>query len=177
MSIENITITPEVSMDRKILYLVRIDKEEMAFVESEREAQLVVDSIAAAESKRLESKWVKVFRQDLEDGQKVVLSTQSLGYAINGSINKACTIDYIPVGHAVLVKGRLALTASMISTPSESSAPIPVPIPAVLERLAKRKSDSEETEEKPSEEEEAKEKPEEEDESESEDSTEECDDE
>ncbi len=137
-----ITITPEVTVDDKILYLIRMDKEEMIFVNTEHEAQLVIDSIAAAESKRLKDKWTKVFRQDLEIEQKIVLSTQALGVMMNGAITKVCTIDYIPVGHAILTKGRLALTASMISTEEL----VLIPLPAVLERLCK--SETEDVKEK-----------------------------
>lgn len=123
---KGIKITSEVRMDDRILYLVRVDKEEMAFVDTEREAQLVVDSIAAAESKRLENDWVQVFRQDLDGGRKVIISTQALGIILNGSITKVCTIDFIPVGRVVLTKGRLTLTDSMINVGNSIISPSPV---------------------------------------------------
>ena len=106
MTTKTIKITPEVRMDAKILFLIRMDGEEMAFADSSKDALLIVDSLAAAEQKRLEGDWTKVFRQDLNDGQKVIISTQALGYSYNGGINKAVTIDFISVGHAFLIKGR-----------------------------------------------------------------------
>jgi len=141
-------ITPEVRMDSKVLFLIRMDGEEMAFSDSSKEALLIVDSIAAAEQKRLEDEWTKVFRQDLNEGQKVIISTQSLGYVANGGIYKAVAIDFIPVGHSYLVKGRHELpqeeTEEDSSKDSESSA---VPVPDVLQLLAKENvEDSEEPE-------------------------------
>ena len=102
----DIKVTPEVRLDSTVLYLIRVNGEEMAFAESADEANLIVDSTAAFEQRRLENDWTTVFRQDLDEGRKVVISTQSLGYAMNGSIYKVSTIDYVSVSHAYLVRGR-----------------------------------------------------------------------
>ena len=140
MSTKTIKITPEVRMDDKVLYLIRVDGEEMAFTNSSKEALLIVDSLAAAEQKRLGNEWTKVFRQDLNEGQKVVISTQSLGYAINGGIYKAVTIDFIPVGHSYLVKGRHELPQENDTLESGS-----VPVPDILQLLAKEHAEEEES--------------------------------
>ena len=148
MTTKTIKITPEVRMDSKVLFLIRMDGEEMAFADSSKEALLIVDSIAAAEQKRLEDEWTKVFREDLNEGHKVVISTQTLGYAVNGGIYKAVTIDLIPVGHAFLVKGRHELPLDREEEPVPE-API-VPVPDVLQLLAKENVEEDsETEEEP----------------------------
>ena len=141
MSTKTMKITPEVRMDSKYQYLIRIDGEEMAFADSSKEALLIVDSVAAAEQKRLETEWTKVFRQDLDDGRKVVISTQALGYVANGSITKAVTIDFVTVGHAFLVKGRHELNQD-----DEESVPEPpsVPVPDILQMLAKENAEEDE---------------------------------
>jgi hypothetical protein len=138
MSNKTIKITPEVRMDSKILFLIRVDGEEMAFSDSSREALLIVDSTAAAEQKRLECEWVKVFREDLNGGQKVVISTQTLGYITNGGINNAATIDFIPVGHAYLIKGRHELHQIEEEEVEDSQS---ILIPDALQLLAKENAD------------------------------------
>ena len=132
---ENIELTPEVTMESKTLYLVRVDGEELAFVDSEDEAKLVVDSVAASEQKRLENDWTKVFRQDLDEGCSVAILTQSLGFFVNGGIVRAVYIDYTSVGHAILTKGRHELPKEGdVSTPVTTS----IPVSSVLEKIAKR---------------------------------------
>lgn len=122
MQTDNILITPEVASDSKILYLIRIDGEETAFVDTEEEAILVVDSLAADEQKKLESDNVKVYREDLNKGKKVVLSTQEMGLFFNGSIQVAQVIDFVAVCHAILIKNRLDVS---------SKIPTPPPAPPV----------------------------------------------
>ena len=103
---EEVKLTPEVSVSDKALYLIRIDGEELAFVNSVEEAKLVIDSIAAAEVKRLDDEWVKVFRRDQTDGKKVTLATQALGRVVNGAVRTAMRIDCIVVPCAKLLRGR-----------------------------------------------------------------------
>lgn len=100
-------ITSEVELDDKILFLVRIDGKEACFVDDESQAKLAVDSFAAFEQRRLSTSDFKVFRRDLENGRISTISTQSIGYIMNGPITKFVTIDYIPVGHALIINGRL----------------------------------------------------------------------
>ena len=114
-----VKITPEVNMDSRILYLIRINKEEMAFVNSEEEAKLVVDSIAAEEIRRLENDTTEVYRKDSKDGRNVRISKKDLGALYNSSVYFVMEIDYLPVGHAILTKGRHEL-------------PSPTPLPPTL---------------------------------------------
>lgn len=127
-----VKITPEVRSTDNIQYLIRIDGTELAFVETERDAILVVDSLAAEEARRLTDDWTKVYREDLNGGRKVILSTQALGRVMNGSIVPKEEIDCIAVGHVVLVRGRheRAEEADLNETPS-------VPLPELLEKIAK----------------------------------------
>jgi hypothetical protein len=101
-----IKLTPEVHMNSKVLYLVRVDKEEVCFCKTEKEAVLVIDSLAAAVQKELTDEYTKVYREDIRDGEKVILSTQTLGFLINGGIHQAKVFDYVPVSQALYVKGR-----------------------------------------------------------------------
>lgn len=141
MNTEYTKVTPEVQVGGQYLYLVRVDKEEMAFVESKEEAILVVDSLAASEQNRLKDDWTEVFRQDTKEGREVVISTKALGYLVNGSLTKAVTIDCIPVCRASLIKNRHVISEAGSSDSQES-----VPIPEVLERMAKEAEISVETE-------------------------------
>lgn len=127
-----VKITPEVRSTDNIQYLIRIDGTELAFVETERDAILVVDSLAAEEARRLTDDWTKVYREDLNGGRKVILSTQALGRVMNGSIVPKEEIDCIAVGHVVLVRGRheRAEETDLNETPS-------VPLPELLEKIAK----------------------------------------
>lgn len=136
-----VKITPEVRSDDRIMFLIRVNKEELAFVDTEREAILVIDSLAASETVRMTDDWTKVYREDLRGGREVVLSTQSLGRVINGSIVHAETIDCIPVGHVFLVRGRHERVeeSDLNETPS-------VPLPEFLEKMAKIKGESEKVE-------------------------------
>ena len=127
-----IKITPEVRSDDCIQYLIRVDGEELAFVENEKDAILVVDSLAAEETRRLTGEWTKVYREDLQGGRKVVLSTQYLGRIVNGSITPFETIDMIPVGHVVLIRGRHERS----DEEDLNTSPI-VPLPEFLEKLGK----------------------------------------
>ena len=115
-----VKITPEVDMDSRILYLIRINKEEVAFVNSEQEAKLVIDSVAAETVRKLEDKDTEIYRKDSNDGENVVISQKDLGTLYNSSIYPVMEIDFLPVGHAVLTKGRHELPTAI---------PIPPPLP------------------------------------------------
>jgi hypothetical protein len=120
-----VKITPEVNMDSRVLYLIRINKEEVAFVNSEEEAKLVVDSVAAGMIGELENKSTEVYRKDAADGAKVVISKKDLGTLYNSSVYSVMEIDFLPVGHAVLTKGRHEL-------PTAVPTPPPLPPNSVL---------------------------------------------
>lgn len=106
----DINITPEVKSTSQTYYLVRINGEEMCLVETEDKAKLAVDSIAAHEVKRLEEENVKIYREDLDNGKKVVISSQILGMIYNGSIIQVEDIDFVPVGFVNVIKGRHELS-------------------------------------------------------------------
>lgn len=129
-------ITPEVNMTEKLFYLIRIDGEEAAIVDTYDNVKLVIDSLAASEENRLKKEgYSDVFRQDLENGHKVIISTQGRWF---GAMHSKVQIDYKPVGEAILIKGRhekpqknnnrVYLSTSTPSTPS-SVPPPPPPLP------------------------------------------------
>lgn len=128
---EEVTITDEVVMDANVKYLIRIGGEEVAFVDTEKDAKLVVDSIASSEQKRLKDDWIKVFREDVEDGKKVTISIQPLGRFFNGSVQEYTVVDMIPIGHATIVK----------NDEEGEKYDIGVPIPEILKRLYRLKED------------------------------------
>lgn len=132
-------ITPEVVTVNNIRFLVRQDEQELVFVDTEQEAKLVVDSFANAEQNRLTTPSVRVLRRDHDDGKKVELRTQTLGYIVNGRVLRETVIDYIPIGQAQVVKGRHSLEGVWPKSVSDSepSSPHAVLSPDVLEKLAK----------------------------------------
>ncbi len=135
---DTLRITDEVVMDSTVHFLVRLDKCELAFTDTEEKAKLIIDSLASHEQKKLEKDggiWTKVYREDLKNGRKVVISIQQLGRLYNSYPQRESVFDYVPVGHAILKKGRLEL-------PKPDSVPIPppVPTPEILEKIALRRS-------------------------------------
>lgn len=109
---DNIKLTPEVILTKKILYLIKINGEEKIIVNEEDEAKLVMDSIADKEVKRLENEWTKVFRRDQPDGLKISIATQNLGIAFNGFVCTNTRIECTKVPCAQLLKGRLERTVN-----------------------------------------------------------------
>lgn len=103
---EETVLTPEVNVINLFRYLIRVDTEGITFVDSEAEAKLVVDSLAASEVKRLEDDWTRAFRRDQPDGKKVTVSTQAIGRVVDGSVIVASTIDYVVIPRARVLKGR-----------------------------------------------------------------------
>lgn len=136
MSSETYFITPEIKMDTVLSYLIRSNGTELFNVDTEHEAKLAIDSIAATETKRLTNEWVKVFKEELNDGKKIILSTQSLGRVFNGVMTQESVIDYIPIGHAVLVKGRHELLDKILNIP----VPPPMPDESVLKKITERRN-------------------------------------
>lgn len=98
-------LTPEVEMDTRVSYLVRENGVELAIVSTEDEALYVIDSVALTEMKRIEKEfngYKKVYRENMDDGKKIVLYTQSQGRLYNGSVTPVMTLDYVGVGHAII---------------------------------------------------------------------------
>lgn len=120
-----IKITSEVHMNSNLLYLVRVDKEEVCFCDSEKEAILVIDSLAASVQKELTNENTKVYREDISNGEKVILSTQSLGYIMNGILHQAKVFDFVPVSQAKYIKGRHEMSTFPISNNSPDFIPFP----------------------------------------------------
>ena len=115
-------ITPEVVVDDKIMFLIRVDGEPMAFADTEREAELIIDSIGASEQRRLEDEWTEVYRSDTANNKEVTISIRKLGRMYNGSIAQATKIDFIKLSHAVLIKNRHELTDSVTDEVEEESS-------------------------------------------------------
>lgn len=134
MNSELVNITPEVSMDSQISYLIRIDGQEMAFAKTEEEARLIIDSIANAETKRMTDEVTEIFRNDSKDENRVVLSRKDLGVLYNSSVYKVMEVDYIPVGHALLTRSRHELPAKI---PIPPPPPLPQPRKLLKEKLEK----------------------------------------
>jgi len=126
-----INLTPEVQMNSNILYLVRVDKEEVCFCSTEKEAILVIDSLAAAVQKEMVNEYTKVFREDDKEGEKVILFTQSIGFIMNGTIQQAKIFDYVPVSQSTYVKGRHPSLDSSEKNPAKDF----IPFPDVFENL------------------------------------------
>lgn len=123
-------ITPEVEFDDQFVWLVRIDQEVVGCTDSQEKAKLIVDSFAAAEVKRMSNERTKVLREDLKDGEKVILSTQALGMLYNSGITKALEVDLIRAPCVRLIKARQELP--------RSTTPIPIPPPLPQEYLNNR---------------------------------------
>lgn len=91
----NIQITPEVEVKPTFINLVRINEEIVGSVETNFEADAIIDSIAASESLKMANEWTKIFREDKKN--KVILSSQKLGIMYNGNISPVMEIDYITI--------------------------------------------------------------------------------
>ena len=103
-------ITPEVEVDMDVkLYLIKRNSKEICFCSDEQEALLCVDSIAAAEQRFCENEWVRSYREDYNDGQRVIISTQSVGYLIHGGISQTVVVEYLAVNSGLPIKCRWAL--------------------------------------------------------------------
>lgn len=112
---EDVHYTPEIVWREEVLYLIRVNNEEQAIVDSEHDAKIAVDSIAAFEMGRLESERTKVYRQDSADGKTVAISKQSLGKFYNGSISTKIKVDYTPVKRIRVIKSRLESKKPFVS--------------------------------------------------------------
>lgn len=109
----DVKITPEIMMDSSLLYLIRVNKKEVMFFNSEEQAILGVDSLAAQLAKELQSPTVEVYRKDFQEGNKTILSVKELGSFYNSGVYKVKEIDYIPVGHGNIIKGRHELNINL----------------------------------------------------------------
>lgn len=129
MSLSGTKITPEILSTDCTAYLIRNNKEEVSLVERESDARLAIDSFAAAIVKELTNEYTKVYREDVNEN-KVIISTQALGYIMNGSIVEHSVIDYIPLNFVIIEKGRYEKEPEQI-------IPNPPPLPP-FEAIATR---------------------------------------
>lgn len=130
----DITLTPEITGTERVSYLIRTlnkvtgEIDSISLVDNERDAQLAIDSFAAAITKELTNEWTEVFRKDVDAKNKIILLTQTKGYLYNGSINENIIIDYIPVSYISVNKGRFERDTQIV-------IPIPPPLPK-FEKIA-----------------------------------------
>jgi hypothetical protein len=134
---EHFKVTEEVVMTGDLTYLIRIDGEEMAVSTDFEEAKMIIDSLANAEMKRLRNDWTQVFRHNENDDKKVIVSSQALGYVVNGSVYPTTTIDIVTVGRARFA--RKVPTPPPMPTPEQlKSRPFTYGVPSA-EDLKKNK--------------------------------------
>ena len=101
MATDSIKITKDITLDAMFLYLIRIDRQEAVLAIDENDAKLIVNSIATREIENMQKELnVKIFRQDLDDGRKVIISKQYVGYLYNSRVHKAMIIETVPVSVA-----------------------------------------------------------------------------
>jgi hypothetical protein len=100
-------LTPEVTLENYSEYLVRLNGKELVFTTNETEAVAIVDSVANFECAKLRNDSTEVFRQDLENGKRVKISSKTLGRMWNGSVQDISTIDFVSVPKASHIKQRI----------------------------------------------------------------------
>jgi hypothetical protein len=102
-------VTNELMLNERIVYLLRINKEEMMIVLTEPDAKLAIDSLAVSEENRLKKVYPnrRVFRE--EDERCIKVFTQTRGAIYDGSPNMKSEIDYIPIGCGVVVGNRFPI--------------------------------------------------------------------
>jgi len=131
---DEVQLTPEIKIKNDETYIIRIDGEIVGCVFNHTSAVLAIDSLVAYEVKRMTNEWTKVLREDLKDGQKVVLSTQSLGRLYNSTVTKAMEFDFIKAPTLHVVKARQSLP--------KPSLPIPIPPPPPPMRMQEEIKDT-----------------------------------
>jgi len=101
-------LTPEVYITQETRYLIKLNGDEMAFSNSEKEAQIVLDSIASYEEKRLQTKYNEIYRRDHSES-KVTLSERKKGIFFDGDLQEVMVIEYTPVKYVFPTKSRFEL--------------------------------------------------------------------
>jgi len=130
---EQVRLTPEVEATSQLLYVIRIDGENVGYSYSLDNCLSMIDSIAAHESKRMSSEWAKILREDLEEGKKVILLKQDVGRLYNGSPIPTMTIDFCKVPELNLIRHRFS-----------EKIPPPPPPPSMeeIQKIANEKYDA-----------------------------------
>jgi len=107
MTTSDLSLTPELKVYDETWCLIRKDGEELFLVKGKKEAKLAVDSLAAARQNEATDEKTKVYREDLNDGKKVIISIQALGVLYDGKIEQDTILDFVCVPIAEVLKGRL----------------------------------------------------------------------
>jgi len=125
-------LTPEVKVGTQFLFLIQIDNEVVGFTHSKEFAKAIISSLATRESQRMTDEWTKILREDLKDGEKVVLAKQKLGRIYNSYVTPTMVIDFIQVPYLKFTKQEL---------PKEDVPP-PPPLPSqeVLENICAKRA-------------------------------------
>lgn len=118
----DISLTPEI-------YLVRIDKEVVGYTSSQFKAMDILSSFADHEVKRLSNEWTRVLRENLQDGKRIILSTQTLGRVYNGKIVPSTELDIIKGLPLRFSKQEVPPIPPPLSFSKQESLPIPIPPP------------------------------------------------
>lgn len=141
-------LTPEIETIEEYIYLIKVDGEELVFVQSDEEAIAAIDSIAAEEARRFSSDSVKITREDLKEGRHVKLYRQQLGYVYNSKIDVCMDVTMVRVNRCAVVHTRISTEpkSEVSEAPSdgevqnaeqpekeESSPPLPPPLPPARE--------------------------------------------
>lgn len=101
------SVTNQVSTTDDSMYLITGNGEEMFLVDNRDEALLVLDSLASHDVKIYEKRRdYKVFRQDLNNGEKIVVSTQTTGLLYDGPPKVKVTFEMKKLAVAVLTSSR-----------------------------------------------------------------------
>ncbi len=115
-----ITLSPNVQMTKSEIFVILIDGEHIGYSFYKNEALDIAEQFAKTESKNLESPNVKVFRTDERDGEKIVLSTQALGYIYNGSPREEIVVEIKSVKGLKIING--SSTEESYSSSEESDS-------------------------------------------------------
>lgn len=108
-----ILYTPEIEVSTNFHFIITVKnvinctQENLFIIETENEAKIAIDSVASYNIKQLTSDKVIIFRTDVDEGLKVFLSRQDLGFFVNGSVYKFLEIEAIKIPIAKIIKSRL----------------------------------------------------------------------
>lgn len=105
---EKTKLTPEVYITQETKYLIKLNGDELAFSNSEKEAQIILDSIASYEEKRLQNKHNEIYRRDYSES-KITLSEKRKGYLFDSDLHEVMLIEYTPVKYVFPTKSRFEL--------------------------------------------------------------------
>ena len=131
---EQVKLTPQVTLNNSVVYVIRADTNdtrkgrdtgEVCVVFEEEVADRVLESLAKEEVKNLSSDpnirvFMEIHTQNVQPylNKKIDICTQSLGYIMNGSIQKIMTFGYTRVAYASFED----LLATQETTPLEEKA-------------------------------------------------------